>query len=164
VDVDDSKVRQRAARVLSLASVSDLASRWARWAVRPTVEYIRGPEAGLVMIQGRIGGAGDRFNLGEATVTRATVVLRGGALQTESVGTSYVLGSETEHAGLAAIFDALLADPGQRKIVIENVIEPLERQQNDRDAATRNEARSTVVDFLTIARENAAGSVERAED
>ena len=38
-------------------------------------ELLRGPETGLVMVRGRIGGGGAPFNLGEATVTRATVRL-----------------------------------------------------------------------------------------
>ncbi len=65
-----------------------------------------------------------------------------------------MLGSDPEHAGLAAVFDALLGDPGQRELVIDRVVAPLEREQAERDAASRAEARSTVVDFLTVAREH----------
>ncbi|MES2169233.1 MAG: phosphonate C-P lyase system protein PhnG [Actinomycetota bacterium] len=150
----DIVVRQRAARVLASAGTARLAALWAAWPDAPSAEYLRGPESGHVMVQGRIGGAGDRFNLGEATVVRATVLLRGGALADETVGTSYVLGSDPEHAGLAAIFDALLADAGQRDAVIDRVVDPLEREQAARDAAAGAEARSTVVDFLTVTREH----------
>ncbi len=153
----DTEIRRRAARALAGASTAELAATWARWPDRPVVEYLRGPEAGLILIQGRIGGGGDRFNLGEATITRATALLRGGGLSAECIGTSYVLGSDPEHAGLAAIFDALLTAPAARERVIAEVIEPLEREQADRDAVARAEARSTVVDFLTVARENAQG-------
>lgn len=145
--------RRRAARVLSGAPQADLAELWAAWEVQPEVAYLRGPEAGLVMVQGRIGGTGDRFNLGEATVTRATVMLRGAGLD-EVNGTSYVLGSHPEHAGLAAIFDALLSAPAQRERVLADVIEPLERRAAERDAAAHADARTTVVDFLTVAREH----------
>ncbi len=160
----DETLRRRAARVLSTASTTDLAAAWARWPDRPDVEYLRGPEPGLVMVQGRIGGSGDRFNLGEATVTRATALLRGGGLSAECVGTSYALGSDTEHAGLAAIFDALLTSPEHRERVLAEVIEPLEREQAARDAAVQADVRSTVVDFLTVARENAAGAAGEDED
>ncbi len=153
-DPTEVAVRQRAARALASATISRLAELWAAWPEPPQAEYLRGPEAGHVMVQGRIGGAGDRFNLGEATAVRATVLLRGGSLAAESVGTSYVLGSDPEHAGLAAVFDALLGDPGEREQVIDRVIEPLEREQAERDAASRAQARSTVVDFLTVAREH----------
>ncbi|MCL2466890.1 MAG: phosphonate C-P lyase system protein PhnG [Micrococcales bacterium] len=150
-------VRQRAARALARADASRLAAHWAAWPDPPTVEYLRGPEAGLVMVQGRIGGSGDRFNVGEATVTRATAVLRGGCLTCEQVGTSYVLGSDTEHAGLAAIFDALVADPATSPRALAEVVEPLEREHEHDDARACAEARATQVNFLTVARENTAG-------
>ena len=145
--------RRRAARVLAGASHADLVALWAAWGEQPEVAYLRGPEAGLVMVQGRIGGTGDRFNLGEATVTRATVMLHGAGTH-EVSGTSYVLGSHPEHAGLAAVFDALLSAPMQRERVLADVIEPLEREQIKRDTAANADARSTVVDFFTVAREH----------
>jgi alpha-D-ribose 1-methylphosphonate 5-triphosphate synthase subunit PhnG len=145
--------RRRAARALSRASQDELAELWDAWEGQPEVAYVRGPEAGIVMVQGRIGGTGDRFNLGEATVTRATVTLHGAGLEGAS-GTSYVLGSHPEHAGLAAVFDALLSAPTQRERVLADVIEPLERRQAQRDAEARADARSTVVDFFTVAREH----------
>ena len=39
----------------------------------PPYTRLRGPEAGLVMLQGRAGGTGAPFNLGEATVMRCAV-------------------------------------------------------------------------------------------
>ncbi len=38
----------------------------------PAFEWLRAPQTGLAMVRGRIGGTGNAFNLGEATVTRAT--------------------------------------------------------------------------------------------
>jgi len=149
--------RRRAARALALADTSRLAAHWAAWPDPPQVEYLRGPEAGLVMVQGRIGGSGDRFNLGEATVTRATAVLRGGGLEAEQVGTSYVLGSDIDHARLAAIFDALVADPATAPRALAEIIEPLERELADADAQAYAEAQATQVSFFTVARENTAG-------
>lgn len=143
--------RRRTARVLANAPEADLAALWEAWQDQPEIEFVRGPESGLVMAQGRIGGTGDRFNVGEATVTRATVVARG--LGRETVGTAYVLGSHPEHAGLAAIFEALLAGDARERVLSE-VIVPLERAQAERDARSRSDARSTVVDFFTVAREN----------
>lgn len=152
--MEDVALRQRAARALSTADAEQLTKLWADWPEPPSAEYLRGPESGHVMVQGRIGGGGDRFNLGEATVVRATVLLRGGGLTEESVGTAYVMGGDREHVALAAVFDALLGDESQRQLVIDRVIEPLEREQAERDAVSRSEARSTVVDFLTVSREH----------
>lgn len=147
----EEAARRRTARVLANAPEADLAALWEAWPDQPEIEYVRGPEAGLVMAQGRIGGTGDRFNVGEATVSRATVVVRGTG--PETVGTAYVLGSHPEHAGLAAIFDALLAGEARERVLAE-VIVPLEAAQTERDARSRADARKTVVDFFTVAREN----------
>lgn len=146
--------RRRAARALAGASPDELAELWDAWEDQPEVTYLRGPEAGLVMVQGRIGGTGDRFNLGEATVTRATVLLRGAGHDDGASGTSYILGSHPGHAGIAAVFDALLTVPAQRDRVLAQVIAPLERRQSERDAAAHADARSTVVDFFTVSREH----------
>ena len=144
--------RRRTARVLANAEFTELEKLWNSWPDQPHVEHVRGPESGLVMVQGRTGGTGDRFNLGEATVTRSTVVVRPNDA-VESVGTAYVMGSHPEHAVIAACFDALLAGDLRERVLTE-VIEPLERDRAARDTRARAEARSTVVDFFTVAREN----------
>ncbi|MEE4381134.1 MAG: phosphonate C-P lyase system protein PhnG, partial [Pseudomonadales bacterium] len=51
---------------------------------RPAFTTLRAPEFGLVMVRGRTGGTGDRFNLGEMTVTRCAVRLADG-----TTGVSY---------------------------------------------------------------------------
>jgi alpha-D-ribose 1-methylphosphonate 5-triphosphate synthase subunit PhnG len=141
-------------RALAMADPAALDAAWQGWALKPAVQPIRGPEAGLVMVRARTDGGGVRFNLGEATVVRATVRLHGAPLAADSVGTSYVLGTDLEHARLAAIFDGLLADPGQRERVLAEVITPLERAQAERDRLRLAEARSTLVDFFTVSREH----------
>src|ERR1700751_646405 len=52
----------------------------------PAYDWLRPPEIGLAMVRGRIGGGGDPFNLGEATVTRATLRLRATGDATATVG------------------------------------------------------------------------------
>jgi alpha-D-ribose 1-methylphosphonate 5-triphosphate synthase subunit PhnG len=151
---DHVGVRQRWMRTLAMADPDALDTAWQGWEPKPAVQAVRGPEAGLVMVRARIDGGGPRFNLGEATVTRATVRLHGEPLAADSVGTSCVLGIDLEHARLAAIFDGLLADAGQRERVLLEVIRPLERVQAERDDMRRAEARSTLVDFFSVAREH----------
>ncbi len=41
----------------------------------PPHKVLRQPEIGAVMVRGRVGGTGAAFNLGEMTVTRASVQL-----------------------------------------------------------------------------------------
>jgi alpha-D-ribose 1-methylphosphonate 5-triphosphate synthase subunit PhnG len=150
----DIAARQRWMRTLALADQDALDAAWRGWEPKPAVQAIRGPEAGLVMVRARTDGGGARFNLGEATVTRATVRLHGKPLAAPAVGTSYVLGTDLEHARLAAIFDGLLSDAGQRERVLAEVVAPLERAQAERDGIRHAEARSTLVDFFTVAREH----------
>lgn len=137
-----------------MADPAALDAAWQGWAPKPAVQAIRGPEAGLVMVRARADGGGARFNLGEATVVRATVRLHGEPLADDSVGTSYVLGTDLEHARLAAIFDGLLADAAQRDRVLAEVITPLEQAQAERDRERLAEARGTLVDFFTVSREH----------
>lgn len=154
VPADEVTVRQRWMRALAMADPAALDAAWQDWTPKPTVQAIRGPEAGLVMVRARSDGGGARFNLGEATVTRATMRLHGAPLTADAVGTSYVLGTDLEHARLAAIFDGLLTDAGQRERVLAEVIRPLEEALASRDGIRLAEARSTLVDFFTVAREH----------
>ena len=150
----DIAARQRWMRTLALADPDALDAAWQGWEPKPAVQAIRGPEAGLVMVRARTDGGGARFNLGEATVARATVRVHGDPLAAAAVGTSYVLGTDLEHARLAAIFDGLLSDAGLRQRVLAEVVAPLEREQAERDGLRHAEARSTLVDFFTVAREH----------
>jgi len=150
----DTAARQRWMRTLAMAGPDALDAAWQGWEPKPAVQAIRGPEAGLVMVRARTDGGGARFNLGEATVTRATVRLHGEPLAADAVGTSYVLGTDLEHARLAAIFDGLLTDVGQRERVLAEVIAPLDQAQAERDNDRQAEARSTLVNFFTVSREH----------
>jgi alpha-D-ribose 1-methylphosphonate 5-triphosphate synthase subunit PhnG len=107
---------------------------------------IRAPEIGTVMLEGRAGGTGRRFNLGEATVTRCVVRLGG------RLGFAYALGRDKAKAHLAARLDALLQDPAHRADLLARVIAPLEAAQTAaRDLAARKAA-ATKVDFFTLVR------------
>ncbi|RVC46701.1 phosphonate C-P lyase system protein PhnG, partial [Mesorhizobium sp. M4B.F.Ca.ET.088.02.2.1] len=110
-------------------------------------ELLRGPETGLVTVRGRIGGGGAPFNVGEATVTRATVRLPSG-----QVGHSYALGRDRQKAKLAAIADALWQDPAHREIVETRVIAPLRTVLSEARENRRAETAATKVDFFTMVR------------
>lgn len=152
--VPPTESRQRWMRTLALAETEVLDAAWRHWEPKPEVQAVRGPEAGLVMVRGRADATGAKFNVGEATVTRATMRLHGGPLAADVVGSAYVLGTDLEHARLAAIFDGLLLDEGQSDRVLAEVVGPLAQAQREADAAERADARSTLVDFFTVAREH----------
>lgn len=137
--------RQEAMAVLSHAAPARLAEIWSGWTDKPAFHKVRGPETGLVMIRGRAGGGGNPFNLGEATVTRATV-----RLETGEVGHSYALGRDGEKAVTSAVLDALFQrDPAG---VEEQVLAPLRAALADADKQRRDETAATKVDFFTMVR------------
>ena len=63
--------RQALMAVLAGATIAEIRHGLASLADLPEPSELRRPETGLVMLRGRIAGQGARFNLGEATVTRA---------------------------------------------------------------------------------------------
>jgi alpha-D-ribose 1-methylphosphonate 5-triphosphate synthase subunit PhnG len=133
--------------VLARAAPDDLEAAWAALPTRPPYRIVRAPELGTVMLRGRAGGAGPRFNLGEMTVTRCTVEVDSGAM-----GHAYVAGRDLRHAELAAVFDALLQDGSLRSVLESSVVAPLEGAQRAlRQAATARSA-PTRVEFFTLVR------------
>jgi alpha-D-ribose 1-methylphosphonate 5-triphosphate synthase subunit PhnG len=117
----------------------------------PEFDWLRPPETGLAMVRGRVGGSGDAFNLGEATVTRATLRLRSPA-EHAPVGVACHLGRDRRRAELAALADALLQLPEQHAHLHGQLIEPLAAQLAAQRAARRQEAASTRVEFFTMVR------------
>lgn len=133
--------------VLAKAAPADLETRWRNLADAPSWRCLRQPETGMVMVRGRAGGTGQRFNLGEMTVTRCTVTLDRGA-----TGSGYVAGRDHRHAELAAVVDALMQDPARRPTAESRIIAPLEYQQRAAKAAAARKAAATKVEFLTLVR------------
>jgi alpha-D-ribose 1-methylphosphonate 5-triphosphate synthase subunit PhnG len=137
--------RQSALTVLSHAEPARLKQLWADWAEKPAVTRVRGPETGLVMVRGRAGGGGNPFNLGEATVTRATI-----RLETGEVGHAWCLGRDNDKALIAACFDALFQRDSAS--VEQRVLAPLRAELAEADAVLAEETAGTRVDFFTMVR------------
>ncbi|MCF3640849.1 phosphonate C-P lyase system protein PhnG [Rhizobium sp. TRM95111] len=138
--------RSRAMGLLARATIGELRATWQVIEPKPDVAPVRGPETGLVMVRGRIGGGGSPFNLGETTVTRASVRLQDG-----TIGHGQVLGTDIERARLAAIFDALMQDAvhaGHAARLVEHVA----RRIAEEDARSARETAATRVDFFTMVR------------
>ena len=125
--------------------------------------WLRPPETGLMMVQGRAGGTGERFNLGEVTVTRCALRLSEQRHDEAAVGVAYVLGRSHRHAQLAAVADALLQDPTQQGSLDAILLAPV-RAHLLRERATRYaRAQSSKVEFFTVARQSGTTS-EDEED
>lgn len=69
----DTATRQRWMSVLAHSEPQELAARMQTLQLAPQYELIRAPETGLVQLQARMGGIGDRFFAGDATLTRAAI-------------------------------------------------------------------------------------------
>lgn len=134
--------RQRWIAVLARASRQDIESLLGE---APPHQLLKAPETGTVMIEGRAGGAGRRFNLGEATVTRCVVRLDDGTM-----GFSYALGRDGRKARLAAILDARLQRETEGGLH-RGIAMLAAAQAGARDRAARKAA-ATKVDFFTLVR------------
>jgi alpha-D-ribose 1-methylphosphonate 5-triphosphate synthase subunit PhnG len=112
----------------------------------PPATDLRRPEVGSVMVQGRAGGTGNAFNLGEMTVTRCSLQLPCG-----TVGHGYVQGRSKADARAAAVVDALLqTDHADR--VHATVTAPLAAEAAARQKSRAAKAAATRVEFFTLVR------------
>ncbi|WP_261968375.1 phosphonate C-P lyase system protein PhnG [Prosthecodimorpha staleyi] len=146
-DIDsDATARRRAMAAFAAATPAELAVALDADAIAQARD-LRPAAAGLVMVRGRIGGDGPAFNLGEATVARASVRLDGGR-----TGHAYRLGRDTDAARLAAIADALWQDPARRPAIEAALVTAVEARLAAADEAASRRAAATRVDFFTMVR------------
>lgn len=138
--------RERMA-VLAHAEGDDLRRLWQAADFSVDARLVRGPETGLATVRGRIGGGGSPFNVGEVTVTRATVRLADG-----QIGHAYALGRDHDKARIAATLDALSQDPAWQARVETAILAPLRRQHAEAETRKREETAATKVDFFTLVR------------
>jgi alpha-D-ribose 1-methylphosphonate 5-triphosphate synthase subunit PhnG len=144
---DGSTTRRKAAMaVLAHADTAEIAACLDAVAL-PAHENLREAENGLVMVRGRTGGDGAPFNLGEATISRATVRLVSG-----EVGFGYTLGRDRDKARMIALCDALVQSRDFADSVEAKVIAPLRAAIAARHAQRAAEAAATRVDFYTMVR------------
>jgi alpha-D-ribose 1-methylphosphonate 5-triphosphate synthase subunit PhnG len=143
---DITRRRQHWMAVLAKSEVSAIEARLSAVAPLPGHTRLRGPETGLVMVQGRAGGSGSAFNLGEMTVTRCTVHNARGVL-----GHAYIAGRDSRKAELAAALDAALQDPTEGAALERAVVGPLAAAQAAADSRVAAQAATTKVDFFTLA-------------
>lgn len=142
-------------RVLARALPGELARRAAPVLADYRFETLRAPEPGLVMVRARIGNSGDRFNLGEATVTRSAVRHRA-ADGSVVAGVGHVLGRDEARAECIARLDALLQRDTLHALVWREVIEPLRASREQRDRAEHVRAAASRVRFFALQPESAS--------
>ena len=143
----DTATRQRWMRALSWSNAETLNALMQALKLAPEYTLIRAPETGLMQIQARMGGTGNRFFAGDTTLTRAVVRLNSGTL-----GYSYLLGRNKQHAERCAVVDALLQEQAHFQTLMETLIAPLEAEREAQIAARRAEVNASRVDFFTLVR------------
>lgn len=136
--------RQQWMAILAKAERTALESYFAQSGL-PDHTIMKKPETGTVMLEGRAGGSGQRFNLGEATVTRCVVKVG------ETLGYAYALGHDRRKALLAAVADAML-QANQGHEIQTSLIAPLAAAQADARVTASRKAAATKVDFFTLVR------------
>ncbi len=139
--------RKRIADLLAKATIAELENALAALGPIPEFTALRGPETGLLMVKGRIGGGGAPFNLGEATVSRASIRLADGR-----VGHGYRLGTDRKSAQLSAVLDALAQDAAARNTLETALFAPLEARLAQEAERLEAETAATKVDFFTMVR------------
>jgi len=112
----------------------------------PAHMRLRGPEIGMAMMRGRMGGGGDAFNLGEMTVARCSIRDAAGR-----VGHGYAAGRDLVQVELIARLDAALQDTALHAIYDDAVIKPLAAAQAARREIVEAQAAATEVKFFTLA-------------
>jgi alpha-D-ribose 1-methylphosphonate 5-triphosphate synthase subunit PhnG len=149
---DTLAARRHWMAVLARARTEELERAFRTLQPAPDFQWLRQPDTGLIMLRGRVGGTGAKFNLGEASLTRCVLRTDSGRDGMSYVGVSYVLGRDRRHAELAALFDALLQDPDRHDQLDSGVIRALEAAQTQRREAASRKAAATKVEFYTLAR------------
>ena len=148
MDGTEAEARRRAMGALACMPAGLLAERYADLAASaPPALPVRGPEVGLVMLRGRAGGGGGAFNLGEASVVRATVKLGSG-----EVGHAVILGRDAGRARMAAHLDALWQRPDWRARVEADIVAPGLAAETAATLDRAEETEATRVDFFTLVR------------
>ena len=139
--------RQRWLSLLARANAAEMTGLWPQLSVVPEYAVLRPPETGLVMVRGRAGGIGARFNLGEMTATRAAIRLADG-----TIGHGYVAGRQPRLAEHIAVCDALLQGEASTA-PIDDLLNRIEQRLAEAQQTQAAKAAATRVNFSTLSRE-----------
>ncbi|MDB9305881.1 phosphonate C-P lyase system protein PhnG [Nodularia spumigena] len=147
-------IRQRQAWMATLAKAEPkpLEILISKLDTLPSYSFLRSPEIGLAMVQGRVGGTGKPFNLGDMTITRCVVQLESLGAEESITGFGYVGGRAHRHAELAAFCDALLQSPKWHDQIQAEVIQQLQAESQQQQELKQRQTAATQVNFFTMMR------------
>lgn len=139
-------LRQTWLGILARASAGEISRNLEGAPALPEFVRLRGPECGMAMIRGRMGGGGADFNLGEMTIARCSIRDAAGR-----VGHGYAAGRDLVQVELIARLDAVLQDEALYPSFEDSVLRPLGLAQAARRAGVEARAAATEVKFFTLA-------------
>jgi alpha-D-ribose 1-methylphosphonate 5-triphosphate synthase subunit PhnG len=145
--IQNQEIRQHWMSVIAKSNSETLIALSDTYVTQQDFETIRPAEVGLTQVRGRMGGTGSQFNVGDMTITRCVVRSDQGLY-----GHSYIIGRNKDHATRAAQLDAMLQDQTHQKNMIEHIIQPLERDLDQQQAAKAKDVAQTKVNFFTLVR------------
>lgn len=139
--------RQGWMRLLALAPEKMLQEHLAPLAQKINYVYLRKPELGLLMLEGKT--QATRFNLGEMLVTRCSIRLH----EPKDVqGFSWIAGNRPEHAFLAALGDALMQVSTHADALHRGLFAAIRTYEKKRALLHRQKFAPSRVQFFTMVR------------
>lgn len=148
---DKHTQRQSLLSVLSKSDYEDISAYWQPLGINPDYYCLKKPETGMVMVRARAGGDGQKFNMGEMTVTR-TVVQLNNHQQGKQLGFGYTAGRHPQKSELIAVIDACYQDAQYAQRIQEAVIDPLGEKLLAKEQQHQQQVDSTKVNFFTMVR------------
>ncbi len=140
-------------RAYALAHTTILEQALRQLPTLPQYTYLRGPETGMIMLEGKAGSTGQRFNLGEMLVTRCAVALhtkQDGKAKYE--GHAYIMGNNQRHAAMAAVLDALMQDADFAENTGRKLVSAIVDAHSQKQKVKATKTATTKVDFFTMVR------------
>ena len=131
---------------LATADENYLISLWDNLNMKIEYNWLREPEIGSIMVQGKAGATGDNFNVGEVTITRCSL-----NLDKKIQGHCYVQGRNKYKSKIAALCDALMQTE-KKEIIKRNIIDKLIKYKNNKRNEILSKTEATKVDFFTLVR------------
>lgn len=142
----DKEKRQYWLNTLACSKPEDIESLFEKSGIKiPSFQYIRKPETGLYMVRGRMDGDGEKFNLGEVSVSRCAI-----KLENKFMGVSYVRGTNKRHCEFSAIMDAMLQDEKRFSLIWEKIILPASKIIKNTQKQEAEKTDKTRVEFFTM--------------
>jgi alpha-D-ribose 1-methylphosphonate 5-triphosphate synthase subunit PhnG len=137
--------RQSWLRLFALASNQDLENMVRSTHIEERCKTLFGPQTGIVTVRARISGKGQKFNVGDACVTKAEVLF-----DNKVNGYATVMGGQARRALLVAMLDAAMAaDIGEP---LASLVLQLAQQIEQRGMQRQQSAANTKVNFFTMVR------------